>query len=211
MLRTPQDLPSTGTPPPGPALCAAPPVTLWVSQGAPQTTCPVHHSGVQSRAGGSRTSPDPHTPPSSRGVGLPCPAAGAWSTRHTQPPSPPHTPQQEDRWGRTQVCRCALTLPSPPQPPPPPLNTGTAVSPSPQCLGGGLGTVSSLGGCETRQPEVGTESCRRGRDAHAGTCLWCKPRPPPPPAPSTPPLAGPHVLSAPHPCAYSALTGRCPL
>ena len=43
---TPQDLPSTGTPPAGLALCAMPPMTLWVSQGAPQTTHPVPPSRV---------------------------------------------------------------------------------------------------------------------------------------------------------------------
>ena len=41
VLSTPQDLPSTGTLPAGLALCATLPVTLWVSQGAPQTTRPV--------------------------------------------------------------------------------------------------------------------------------------------------------------------------
>ena len=62
VLSTPQDLPSTGTLPAGLALCATLPLTLWVSQGAPQTTCPVHPSGVQSWAGGSCRSPNPQTP-----------------------------------------------------------------------------------------------------------------------------------------------------
>ena len=62
VLSTPQDFPSTGTLPAGLALCATLPVTLWVSQGAPQTTRPVHPSGVQSWAGGSCRSPDPQTP-----------------------------------------------------------------------------------------------------------------------------------------------------
>ena len=62
VLSTPQDLPSTGMLPAGLALCATLPVTLWVSQGAPQTTCPVHPSGVQSWAAGSCRSPDPQTP-----------------------------------------------------------------------------------------------------------------------------------------------------
>ena len=47
VLSTPQDIPSTGTLPAGLALCATLPVTLWVSQGAPQTTRPVHPSGFQ--------------------------------------------------------------------------------------------------------------------------------------------------------------------
>ena len=62
VLSTPQDLPSTGKLPAGLALCATLPVTLWVSQGAPQTTRPVHPSGFQSWAGGSCRSPDPLTP-----------------------------------------------------------------------------------------------------------------------------------------------------
>ena len=62
VLSTPQDLPSTGTLPAGLALCATLPVTLWVNQGAPQTTRPVHPSEVQSWAGGSCRSPDPQTP-----------------------------------------------------------------------------------------------------------------------------------------------------
>ena len=62
VLSTPQDLPSTGMPPAGLALCATLPVTLSVSQEAPQTTRPVHPSGVQSWAGGSCRSLDPQTP-----------------------------------------------------------------------------------------------------------------------------------------------------
>ena len=61
VLSMPQDVPSTGTPPPSLALCAVPPVTLWVSEREPQTTDPVHPSGVQSWAGGSRRSPNPQT------------------------------------------------------------------------------------------------------------------------------------------------------
>ena len=53
VLSRPQDLPSIETPLGGLALCAAPSATLWVSQGAPQTTHPVHPSGVQSRAEGN--------------------------------------------------------------------------------------------------------------------------------------------------------------
>ena len=67
MLSKLQDLPSVRTVPAGLALCAAPHVPLWVSQGAPHTTCPaytpVHPSGVQSWAGGSRRPPDPQSPP----------------------------------------------------------------------------------------------------------------------------------------------------
>ena len=61
VLSTPQDLPSTRTFPAGLALCALLPVTLWVSQGAPQTKRPVHPSGVQSWAGGRYPS-DPQIP-----------------------------------------------------------------------------------------------------------------------------------------------------
>ena len=42
MRNTPQDLLSTWTPPAGLALHTMPLVTLWVSQGVPQTTRPMH-------------------------------------------------------------------------------------------------------------------------------------------------------------------------
>ena len=75
---------------------------------------------------------------------------------------------------------CAL---NPPTAPPPPLGItwhalkthrhgGTSLPPVPRC---GLGTVSSLGGRETRQPEVGTESCQRYGRTGRGTRLWRKP------------------------------------
>ena len=104
-----------------------------------------------SLAGGSCRSPDPHTPPGSPVVGLPCPAAAAYSTRHTQPPPPAN---RGDRSLREKDKGCAtvpLTLcPEPPQQPPPPpppacakTYTGTAGSPSHQRLGGlqGLAAV----------------------------------------------------------------------
>ena len=51
VLSMPQDLPSTGTPPSGLALCAAPPVSIWVSQGAPQTTPLGFGRGLEEAAG----------------------------------------------------------------------------------------------------------------------------------------------------------------
>ena len=93
VLDTPQDLPSTRTPPAGLALCTAPPgPPLGQSRSATEhASClrPVHPSGVQSWA--SRSS-DPQTPPAAL-VGLPCPTAGARSTRHAQRPTRQHTTQ----------------------------------------------------------------------------------------------------------------------
>ena len=109
MLSTPQDLPSTGTLPAGLALCATLPVTLWVSQGAPQTTRPVHPSGVQSWAGGSCRSPDPQQPR----VRAPMPRC--WGPEHRAHTTPPHAPTTA-HWRTTKVCPC---LECPPPPPPP--------------------------------------------------------------------------------------------
>ena len=97
VLSTPQDLPSTGTLPAGLALCATLPVTLWVSQGAPQTTRPVHASGVQSWAGGSCRSPTHRLPQQPRGR-APMPRCWARSTGHTQPPTRTnHGPLENDK------------------------------------------------------------------------------------------------------------------
>ena len=79
---TPKDLPSTGTPPAGLALCAAPPVPLPVIQGhRPQDhkPRPVHPSGVRLWAGGGSGGLQvtrPTESASSGSVGLPCPATG---------------------------------------------------------------------------------------------------------------------------------------
>ena len=110
MLSTPQDLPSTGTPPAGLALCATLPVTLWVSQGAPQTIRPVHPSGVQSWAGGSCRSPDPQTPSAATWQGTHAPLLGP---RAPGTHNPPHAPTTA-HWRTTKVCPC-LECPPPPR------------------------------------------------------------------------------------------------
>ena len=142
------------------ALCATPPVTLWVSQGAPQTTHPLHPSGVQSWAPGSCRSPNPQTPhqPYCR---APIPRCWAPSTGRTQPPPPTGGPQPagEEQRCATVPWPCALNTPPPTAPGRRrPTYTGTAVSPSRQRLGDRSWIISSLGSFETRQPEVGTQS-----------------------------------------------------
>ena len=98
VLSTPQDLPSTGTLPAGLALCATLPVTLWVSQGAPQTTRPVHPSAGSVVGWRKLPVTRPTDSLSSHVVGHPCPAAGAQSTGHTQPPTRTnHGPLENDK------------------------------------------------------------------------------------------------------------------
>ena len=96
-----------------------PPVTPWVSSGAPQTTRRVHPSGVQSWAGGSRRSPDPQTPQAALVQGSPAPLLGPGALGTPDLPAPANR-RTAARWRRTKVCHCALTLcPGYPHRPPP--------------------------------------------------------------------------------------------
>ena len=94
--------------PAGLALCATLPVTLWVNQGAPQTTRPVHLSGVQSWAGGSCRSPDQQTPSAASGR---APMPRCWGPEH-RAHTTPHTHQP--RPSLPGARRCSLPLPPPP-------------------------------------------------------------------------------------------------
>ena len=145
VLSTPQDLPSTRTPPAGGALCAAPPVFLWVSQGAPQTTRLGHAPHTPRGFSHGPQVTRPTDSPNGRSVGLPCPAAGARSTGHAQSPTQRHTiPTPHPAYGQTAPpCagqsapreaaggpgasqRCDPACPRPPaplHPPPPPPST----------------------------------------------------------------------------------------
>ena len=96
---TPQDLPSPGMPPADLAFCATPPVTRGVSQGAPQTTRPMHPSGVQSWDGGSRRSPDPPDPQQPCGRAHLLLGLGALGTHNPYPTRPQenHSPLEKNR------------------------------------------------------------------------------------------------------------------
>ena len=102
---TPRDLPSTRTPPAGRALCAAPPVPLWVSQGTPQTTHPDYALCTPhgfSRGLEEATDHPTQDSPSGLRVGLPCPATEARSTGHAQPPhTAAHDPPPPRAQGQT--------------------------------------------------------------------------------------------------------------
>ena len=125
VLGTPWDILSIRTPPAGLALCAAPPVLFWVSQGAPQTTRPerpVQPSRVQLWARGTRRSPNPHAPPAALVLASPAVPLGPKAVGTHNPPRsstlPPHRLQdstcRNTRWARhlPAVRPCA--------PPPPP-------------------------------------------------------------------------------------------
>ena len=89
----------------GLALCATPPVPLWVSQGAPQTMRPVSPTPVQSWAAGSHRSPDPQTPPAALWSGTRAPLLGPGAPDTHNPPHPP-TGGPQPHWRRTKVCHC---------------------------------------------------------------------------------------------------------
>ena len=179
-LSTPQDLPSARTPPASLALCAAPSVPLWVSQGAPQTTrpgyapCAPRGFSHALEEGTRYPTHNLHQRPWSR-----APLPRCWGPEHPPPPPQQHTiplhppaatAQTDSTSVRTRERPPTQTSgPGPEVKPgaPPTRSTdnahrhgGISLPPAPRW---GSGIVSILHGCETRQPDAQS----RGKGGHA--------------------------------------------